>query len=202
MSTWEDIVSRLRQRSLEKIGEDDVRKERISLDHMERQHIQQIQKLEQEQKEILTAGIREPSQQMKMVYARKVTDKNQEIAMNQKVLQSLGHQIRIVNGLSMVKKWAQITSRDKSRLLNRLTLADLTKWIHNKTVQGEFKDEYLEELSGSLERGIGILTEMGAGEDDSTKKVFDLMVKAGSEGAPVEKVQEEVKATLRSGEMA
>lgn len=201
MAVWEGIVDRLKgRRTLDKVALDEIRHERINLDQKEREFIQQIQKLEREQKELLDAGIKEPSQHMKMVYAGKVTEKDAEIRMNEKVLQSLRHQARIVNGLNMVKKWSQITSQDKSRLLNRLSLAEVTKWIHDKTVDGEFKDEYFEELGGALERGVGVLTEIGAGEDVNTKRVFELMVKAGTEGAPVEKVQEEVKSTLRSAE--
>jgi hypothetical protein len=170
------------------------------VDQKEREYIQQVQRLEQEQKEVLAAGIKEPSEHMKMVYARKVTDKDSDIRMNQKVLQSLSRQMRIVHGLEMVKKWSQISGRDRSRLLNKMSLADLTKWIHDKTVDGEFRDEYMEELAGALERGIGVLTEAGSGEDANVKRVFDLMVKSGAEGVPVEKVQAEVKETLRSAE--
>lgn len=201
MAIWEDLVSTFRGKTnLNKVSEDELRKERINLDQKERSYIQQIQRAEQEQKELLAAGMKEPSEHMKMVYARKVVDKDADIRMNQKVLQSLTRQIRIVHGLEMVKKWAQITGRDRSQLLNKVSLAELTKWVHDKTVDGEFKDEYMEDLSGEMDRGIGVLTEVGSGEDSSVKKVFEIMSKANVDGAAVDKVQGEIKATLNTKE--
>lgn len=201
MAVWEDIAARFKGRqSLGRVSEEELQRERINLDQKERQHIQYLQRLEKEQKELLAAGMKEPSEHMKMVYARKVVDKDADIKMNRKVLQSLSRQMRIIRGLEMVKKWTHLNGRDRSRLLNRLSMAELTSWIHDKTVEGEFKDEYLDELAGALERGIGVITEIGRGEDDSVKRVFEIMTKAGGEGCEVSRVQEEVKSTLRATE--
>lgn len=203
MAVWDSVVDRFKgTRSLEKVGVEDLRKERINLDQKEKEYIQQIQRLEREQKELLEQGIKEPSQHMKVVYARKVAEKDSEVKMNQKVLQSLAHQMRIVNGLMMVKRWSQVTAKDKTSVLNRLSIADLSKWIHDKTVDGEFKDQYIEELGGVLESGMGVITEVGKGEDQNTQKVLEIMNKAGSEGLPAEKAaekaQSEVKTVLSS----
>lgn len=199
MAVWDSIVERFKgARSLDKVTQEDLRKERINLDQKEREYIQQIQRLEREQKEVLEQGIKEPSQHMKVVYARKVAEKDAEVKMTQKVLQSLTHQMRIVNGLVMVKKWSQVTAKDKSSVLNRLSIADLSKWIHDKTVDGEFKDQYLEELGGVLEGGMGVITEVGSGEDQNTQKVLEIMNKASSEGLPAEKAAEKAQTEIKT----
>ncbi len=179
MAGWTEVVDKFRgKRSLDRVAMDELDREKVKLDLQQRKQIQQIQQLEREKEKSFAQGIKETSSQMKLYYARKVKELDSDVRLNDRVLKAQAHKIRIYNGIVSVKKWMQILSEDKKSLLNKLSLSELTQWIEKNTVDGELRQQQLEQLVGAVESGTGIIGEVGSNEEEDVQKIFGLMQEA------------------------
>lgn len=186
--------------SLDKVSLEELNRQRIKLDHEEQVSVGEIRKLEREQKELLSAGMKESSQHQKLIYARKVADKDSDIKGKEKDLRVIEHKQRIVKGLLKVRERAQKDDWQKSGVLKGMSMDQVVNWITEKTANADLKDQQLDELAGRVKASAGVNIELGDGEDENTKRVLEVMMKAGAENVPVEKVHEEVKSALRTSE--
>jgi len=176
MPVWTEVVDRFRgKRSLQRLTMEELDREKIKLDLQERKQIQQTHQLEREKEKFFAQGIRDSSSQMKLYYARKVKELDSGVRLNDRVLKALSHKIRVYNGIVSVKKWMQVLSEDKKSLINKLSLAELTRWIEGNTVEGELRQQQLDGLVSAVESGTGVIADVDANEEADVQKIFDLM---------------------------
>lgn len=207
MPIWTEVVDRFRgKRSLARLTMDELDREKIKLDLQERKQIQRTQQLEREKEKFFAQGLRESSDQMKLYYSRKVKELDSDVRLNDRVLSALSHKVRIYNGIVSMKKWMQVLSEDKKSLLNKLSLAEVSQWIEQNTVNGELRETQLNRLLDEVERGTGVVADVDANEEADVQKIFGLMKNAPIDVKAPEDIardsMSEVNTILREREAA
>jgi hypothetical protein len=192
-------VDRFRgKRSLERLTMDELDREKIKLDLQERKQIQQTQTLERQKEKFFAQGLRESSDQMKLYYARKVKELDADVRLNDRVMRALSHKVRIYNGIVSVKRWMQILSEDKKSLLNKLSLAELSQWIEQNTVNGELRETQLNRLLDEVERGTGVVADVDANEEADVQQIYGLMKNAPIDVKPPEEIARDSMAEVNT----
>lgn len=207
MPIWTEVVDRFRgKRSLARLTMDELDREKIKLDLQERKQIQRTQQLEREKEKFFAQGLRESSDQMKLYYSRKVKELDSDVRLNDRVLKALSHKVRIYNGIVSMKKWMQVLSEDKKSLLNKLSLAEVSQWIEQNTVNGELRETQLNRLLDEVERGTGVVADVDANEEADVQQIFTLMKNAPMDIKAPEDIardsMSEVNTILRERESA
>lgn len=199
MALWTDVVDRFKgKKSLEKLSQEELDREKIKLDMQERKQITQTQGLERDKEKAFASGIKETSPQMKLYYARKVKEIDAEVRLKDRELRAVSHKIRIYNGIISVKKWMSILSEDKRSLLNKLSVAEITQWIEKNTTEGQLKENQLDGLLRDVEGGIGAVADVDANEEQDVQKIFEMMNSAPLEKAPEEFAKESMPAVTQA----
>jgi hypothetical protein len=180
MSIMEGLKRLKGKRSIEKVSRDELRVEKIRLDQQEAKYIQRVEKLEAEKAELFRRGVNEGSQRKQAIIARRIKELDAQAKGLDRQLQAISHQVRVVNGLLMIKEEMGTMSKEAESLISKLPLEELASYVEKSTVQGEFQREKLAEIAHTLEEGRGVLAEPLGGEDEDVRQIMSLFQQAKS----------------------
>lgn len=150
-----DPVKKLfaRRRSLEDIGMDELRRERIRLEHEEKRYVRRIDEIEEDKKALFMQGKDETSRRKQIIIARKIKEKEAEAKNIDRNLRLFSRQLRIVNGLVQLKENELIIKQSGiSSIISRLDLQELQSYVLQATVDGEFHMDKFQDIISTLER--------------------------------------------------
>lgn len=168
--------------TLEKVSVDDLRLDKIKLEQMEKRLVRRVDKAENGKESAFQLALKTDSNQRQKIYARKIKELDAEVQGVQRQLQQLSRQIRVVNGLLMVKEIAISDTSQNLTVINRLSLSELTNYITQATASGELNQELLQELVATVEEGVSVLGD-GSFEDDGDVEDILAVIQRTREGA-------------------
>ena len=198
MSVIEGLLKKFTgKRSIEKVSRDELMMEKIRLDQLEAKHIQRVEKLEKEKEELFRRGVSEGSQRKQTIIARRIKELDSQAKNLDRQLRAISHQVRVVNGLLMIKNEIATMSKETQSLVSRLPLEELASYVERATVQGEFREERLRDIVGTLEEGRGVLAEPLGAEDEDVQEIVKLFQQVGSEADQETRVKEGLKQVER-----
>lgn len=168
--------------TLEKVSIDDLRLDKIKLEQMEKRLVRRVDKAENGKESAFQLALKTDSNQRQKIYARKIKELDAEVQGVQRQLQQLSRQIRVVNGLLMVKEIAISDTSQNLTVINQLSLSELTNYITQATASGELNQELLQELVATVEEGVSVLGD-GSFEDDGDVEDILAVIQRTREGA-------------------
>ena len=183
--------------TLDQVSEDELRQERIRLDQQQAKLIHRIEALSREKERLFQQGLKEPSRERRQVLALKLKEKDAEIQHLQRQVQTLSHQIRIVNGILMVKMELATMGENRSSLLSRIPLGELAAFIERATVQAEFGREQIREMLKAVEEGTSVIGRDVAPVDEDVEEILHIWEEAQALGDEATAVQEGLKRVER-----
>jgi flagellar biosynthesis GTPase FlhF len=127
---------------------DDVRREEIRLGIREKQTLAKLEKAEQEREQIFQQGARVRSPLKRRQLARQYELKGRGIQMLERDLATLSKEIATVTALRLALERRQMTRDGISKILMRLSEADLQRLLEDEKISEEL---YLEKLGSVLE---------------------------------------------------
>ena len=182
MPVWDDLKAKFGRKTIDKIGLDELRVEKIRLDQEEKKFLGRVDTLENEKKKLFDEGTKESSERRQLILARKIKEVDSQAGHFDRQLKNLAHQIRVVNGLIMLRESLSTTSVDKSRLWAKFPLEQLVGYVERATVEGEFQQERIKEVMGMVEEGQGVLASMEPGEEQDVQDIVKVMQAAREKG--------------------
>ena len=194
MALLESVKARFGgKKSIGKVGLDDLRREKIRLDHEEARFVGRSEQIEKQKEQLFQQLVNEPSQVRQTIFARKIKERDEEGKGNIRLSRHLGHQLRIVNGLIAIKEEARMMTKEAVGLLSKIPFDELVSYVESITTNGEFERGRVNDLLKTLEEGQGLMSIPLAGEDEDVRKIVAVAQEVRSQGeageVPTEKVQ-------------
>lgn len=181
------------KKSIGKVGLDDLRREKIRLDHEEARFVGRSEQIEKQKEQLFQQLVNEPSQVRQTILARKIKERDEEGKGHIRLSRHLGHQLRIVNGLIAIKEEARMMTKEAVGLLSKIPFDELVSYVESITTNGEFERGRVNDLLKTLEEGQGLMSIPLAGEDEDVRKIVAVAQEVRSQGeageVPTEKVQ-------------
>lgn len=138
--------------TLDDLGLDDLRREKVRLAQEERKMLARLRDVEGKKRQLFEEGARNPSERERRVLARRIKELDVRASNMDNMLQAISKQMRILNGLVQVKERSRIMAETGiSKLLSDIDLQDLIIYIDKSSVDGEFQMNKLDDLLGVLE---------------------------------------------------
>lgn len=199
MSVWDDIKDRFQgKKNIEKLGKDEIRIEKIRLDQEEKKLIQRVETLENEKKKLFDEGVKEGSERKQLILARKIKEIDSQADHYDRQLRSIAHQIRIMNGLMMIKE--QIgSSPERKALVEKIPIEKLALFVEKATVKGEFAQEQLQDIMRTVEEGGDVMAAMDRGEEEDVKQIVKIFQTAKASGEASDTALVKVDKVLSKG---
>jgi hypothetical protein len=165
-----DLLSKLlsgsKKRSIEDVGEDELRIERIRLEQEENKLIKRVEELESQKKQYFVKGKDESSPRQQRIIAGRIKEVDVQARNFDKTLQLLSQQKRVIIGfLSIKENQRQLTELGLSSVISKLDLADLRAYVERATVNGDFQIEKLRDILNALEDREGMAKDIAVDED-------------------------------------
>lgn len=199
MTIWDDIKYRFQgKKNIERIGRDEIRQEKIRLDQEERKLISRVESLENEKKKLFEEGVKEGSERKQLILARKIKEVDSQADHYDRQLRSVAHQIRVMNGLMMIKDQVG-SSPDRKALVEKIPIEKLALYVEKATVKGEFAQERIQDVLRTVEEGGDVISAMDAGEEEDVKQIVKIFQTARSSGEAAEVGIEKVDKVLSKG---
>jgi hypothetical protein len=172
MALIESVKAKFRgKKSIDKVGLDDLRREKIRLDHEEARFVARNEQIEKQKEQLFQQLVSEPSQVRQTILARKVKERDEEGKGHIRLSRHLGHQLRIINGLIAIKEEARMMSKETAGLLSKIPLDDLVAFVEGVTTNSDFERGRIKELLKTLEEGQSLVLTPLAGEDEDVQKI-------------------------------
>ncbi len=196
MAIWDTIKDRFQdKRSIEKIGKDELRIEKIRLDQEEKKLVQRVDDIERNKKKLFEEGVKEGSERKQVILARKIKELDSQAAHYDRQLRTIGHQLRVMNGLIMIKEQVGM-STDKRALVEKMPIEELALYVEQATVKGEFAQERILDILNTVEEGGDVLSAMDRGEEEDVKQIVSLFQSARATGEAPESALKKVDEVL------
>jgi len=194
MALLESVKAKFRgKKSIDKVSLDDLRREKIRLDHEEARFVGRSEQIEKQKEQLFQQLVNEPSQVRQTIFARKIKERDEEGKGNIRLSRHLGHQLRIVNGLIAIKEEARMMTKEAVGLLSKIPFDELVLYVESITTNGEFERGRVNDLLKTLEEGQGLMSIPLAGEDEDVRKIVAVAQEVRSQAeageVPTEKVQ-------------
>ena len=177
-----------RKRSLDSITLDELRRERIRLEQEEGKLARQVDRLEEQKKQLFLKGKDETSQRRRRILATQIKGLDTQAKNLDRNLQLISRQLRIINGFIQLKENQRLlTESGLSSIISAMDLGTLQRYVERATVDGLFRMDKFQEL-------IGILEERPLEEIEEDRDILEIM-RAMEEAklAEVEKGPEEAE---------
>lgn len=176
MAVWQALKNGLLGvKSIDKVGTNELKTEKIRLDQREAKYLREVDTLEKQKKQLFQEGIKESSQLKQLVLARKIAQHDTEARTVSARLRDIGHQVRIVNGLIMIKDEMSLMAKDAKNLISKLSLDELATYVDRSTVKGEFQRERLKEIVATVEGGNPLISDPLAAEEEEVQRIVAIM---------------------------
>ncbi len=180
-----DIFSGLKglltgKRSINKISLEELRKERVRLDHIEERLSTDIEKLESRKSELFTKGKDDANRRRQMAAARKIKELDAGIKGKDRQLAMISKQVRVLSGLTTIKEnQSMLNSMGVSGIISKMEIDSLQKYVERATVEGKFEMERFGEILKAMEAPEGL--EIEGEEDADTLEIMKAMQEAKDE---------------------
>jgi len=165
------------RRRLDKISVEEIRKERIRLEQIERRIGSEVESLETQKHDLFVRGKDEPSQRQQVGLARKIKQLDMAARAKDRQLAMVSRQLRILSGLSMVKQNQQLVKElGVSSIISKMDMDELQSFVEQAMVEGEFHMERFTQILKTLEGPTDL--ELVAEEDEDTLAIVAAMQEA------------------------
>ena len=169
-----------KRKHLENIKQEDLDAERIVLEGKERQIETKLEDLERQKADLFKRGAKTSSDTERTRIARQIQEVDNEIKSHERMRIGTTKQKRVIKGLILLKKeQSYMHNSNISTVVNRLDLATLSKWIEDRTVDGELQLNRMQELLDGFDSSDSLRSERG--EDSEISDLVQKMALAHSE---------------------
>ena len=181
-----------KNKSLDDLPLDDLRREKIRLDQDEAKLIREVEKIETQKKDLFLKGKDESSQRQQMIIARKIKELDAQSKNMDRQLEFLSRQLRIVNGFMQLKE-NQRYLRESGLIgvLGKIDLAQLQDYVDKASIDGGFQMDKFAAILGTMEDGQQVLGQPQ--QDNDVMEIVRLMQQAKEAEASPESVEESFK---------
>lgn len=190
------------KQSLKDLKVDDLRRERIRLEQTERKLVDDINRIEEQKKQLFLKGKDESSERQRVIIARKIKELDVQAQNYDKSLSFISRQTRIINGFLQLKENEKLMAESGlSSMIAKIDLNTLQQYVDQASVDGVFHMDKLQEMLGALEQGDRMSSVVGAGEDKDVADIVALMQQAKeaeSNPAEVDNALNEMNTRLKA----
>jgi hypothetical protein len=154
-----------RERTLDDFSYDELRAERAKLEAGEQRILRDLERLEKEKAALFAAAIKEPSQTVQQVQARKIRDINQRITTLQGNLTRIGKLVRVVDTVMAGRETGRMQegSNAISDAIRETGALELQDWVEEmaagQSVTEQKVDQLLEAFQDAEANQAGVVQE-------------------------------------------
>jgi hypothetical protein len=160
-----------RKRSLKDITVDELRREKIRLEHEESRLAGQVEELERSKQQVFLRGKDESSERQQRILATKIKELDVQAGSMDRNLRFISKQLRIVNGFIQIKENQRlIQEAGLASIISSIDMEKLQQYVEQASVEGSFQWDKFESILGNLEDTEKIT---GVGEED--KDIQEIM---------------------------
>jgi FtsZ-binding cell division protein ZapB len=160
-----------RKRSLKDITVDELRREKIRLEHEESRLAGQVEELERSKQQVFLRGKDESSERQQRILATKIKELDVQAGSMDRNLRFISKQLRIVNGFIQIKENQRlIQEAGLASIISSIDMEKLQQYVEQASVEGSFQWDKFESILGNLEDTEKIT---GGGEEDTGQAGHD-----------------------------
>lgn len=159
-----------KKRSLSDISVDELHTEKVRIEREQRRFSERLNELEQRKKALFIAATNEPSERKRKELAVQIKDLELEARDAERQHAILGRHLRAINRFIQAKRSRQVEQMGLGRIIDRLDLDDLARYMEEASLRGEVQWDRLGEILGQLDQ-----TERLAGELEEEEGVSDIL---------------------------
>jgi len=161
------------KKGIEQIRIDELKHEKIRLEQLERRVSNEVDQIEAHKHELFLKGKDETSSRQRLALARKIKELDSRAHAKSQQLTFFHKHLRIVDGLMQIKENIELLRELKvGSVITSMSVEELTAYVEQATVQGQFE---MEKFTGLLESLEGA---MAAAEDATVDKDLSAIVAA------------------------
>lgn len=165
------------RKTLAKLSVDELRRERVRLEQLDRQLCEDLESLESRKKALFETGVAETSPRQQASLARRIKQMAGEIRVKDRSLQMVGKQLGVLGGLTALKENESLVEQmGLSGLIGQMDLAELQRYVEKATVKGEFQMERFAEMLQVVD-AVGDMVG-GEEEDEDVMEIVAAMQEA------------------------
>lgn len=159
MSLFDKIKGALGGRKgIDRVSIDELKQEKIRLEQLERRVSREVDGLESKKHDLFLKGKDEASSRQQLALARKIKELDGRARSKGQQLAFFHKHLRIVDGLLQIKESMELLKELKvGSVITDMSVEELTGYVEQATVQGQFEMEkftsLLESLEGAMEAG-------------------------------------------------
>lgn len=166
-----------RKRRIDKISAEEIRREKIRVEQMEKRVSRDVDTLEARKQELFLKGKDEPGQRQRLAAARKIRELDARARGKSRQLAFFNKHLRILDGLLQIKENTALLEELKlGSLVSGMALPELTEYVEQATVEGQFEIEKFTSLVAAIEGAAG--TGEGLQEDSDVLAIMTAMEEA------------------------
>lgn len=183
-----------RKRSIAKISLDELRREKIRLEHEQTRLIKKVEELEHQKKLLFQEGASKNSQREQLMLSRRITELDVQGKNYDNNLRRLSRQTQAIDKLIQAKVY------QRNSIITRMDTDILRQEMEKIAVEIVMDADKTDELISALEDAEGLIE--GGREDPRNLKIMELMNELGqaqqeNPGEAFEKTYQKVDQTLR-----
>lgn len=151
---WIDEIKGLmgRKRGIDRVSVEELKREKIRLEQVDRRVSHEVDQIESLKHEIFLKGKDEASSRQRLTLARKIKELDARARGKQQQLAFFHKHLRIVDGLLQIKENVDLLKELKvGSVITNMSVEELTAYVEQATVQGQFEMEKFTSLLDSLE---------------------------------------------------
>jgi hypothetical protein len=159
MSLFDGIKDLLgRKKGIDRVDIDELKHEKIRLEQLERRVGNEVDQIEAHKNELFMKGKDETSSRQRVALARKIKELDARAHAKSQQLAFFHKHLRIVDGLLQIKENIELLKELRvGSVITNMSVEELTAYVEQATVQGQFEMEkftsLLESLEGAMEAG-------------------------------------------------
>jgi hypothetical protein len=177
------------KKTLEDIGLDDLRREKVRLDQEERKLLARIREIESDKKKLFEEGVKNASEREQKMLARKIKEQDLEARNLDRNLEFISKQLRILGGFIQLKEnQRMLADTGVASVLNGIDLQTLQIYIDRASVDGEFHMDKFDEILRTLEGASSSSSPVK--EDDDVLQIVRAMQQARESADTVQATSE------------
>jgi len=147
-----------RRRGIDRVSIDELKHEKIRLEQVERRISRDVDTLEAHKHELFLKGKDETSSRQRVALARKIKELDARARSKSQQLAFFHKHLRIIDGLLQIKENIDLVRQLKvGSVITNMSVEELTGYVEQATVQGQFEMEkfasLLESLEGAMDAG-------------------------------------------------
>lgn len=172
---WIDEIKALmgRKRGIDRVSVEELKREKIRLEQVDRRVSNEVDQVESLKHEMFLKGKDEASPRQRLTLARKIKELDSRARGKQQQLAFFHKHLRIVDGLLQIKENIDLLKELKvGSVITNMSVEELTAYVEQATVQGQFEMEKFTSLLDSLEGA------MDAGQAPEVDKDLNAIVAA------------------------